>query len=77
MKLTSKLTLSGVALTIGDVRPSVRKPDPTANQDNPRANCVYAHLDARPERFLDRARSRQESLVALSRSEAYRIKKVC
>lgn len=45
MKLTSKLTLRGVELTIGDAQPSLLKPDPKANQENPGGNYVYAHLD--------------------------------
>jgi hypothetical protein len=51
MKLTAKLTLRGVELTIGDTQPSLLKPDPKANQEKPSGNYVYAHLDPAGEIF--------------------------
>lgn len=45
MKLTSKVTLRGVELTIGEAQTNLRKPDPNANQESPRGNYVYAHVD--------------------------------
>src|SRR5260370_25062895 len=45
MKLTTKLTVRGVELTIGEAQSAPLKPDPSANQESPRGNYVYAHLD--------------------------------
>ena len=45
MKLTTKLTVRGVELTIGEAQSAPLKPDSSANQESPRGNYVYAHLD--------------------------------
>jgi hypothetical protein len=46
VKITIKLTVRGAELRIGDAEATALKPDPKANQENPRGNYVYAHLDA-------------------------------
>jgi hypothetical protein len=51
MKLTSNLTLRGVELRIAEAQTNLLKPDPDANQENPRENYVYAHLDSVGEIF--------------------------
>ena len=51
MKLTAKLTMRGVELTTGDTQPGPLNADPKANQDNPRANYIYAHVDATGQIF--------------------------
>ena len=51
MKLTANLTMRGVELTTGDTQPGPLKADPKANQDNPRGNYIYAHVDASGQIF--------------------------
>jgi len=51
MKLTTKLTLRGIELTIGKTEAAPPKLDPQANQERPSGNYVYAHLDESGEIF--------------------------
>lgn len=46
MQLTIKGSILGIELSLGDgSAPKPLEPSPTANQDKPRRNYVYAHLD--------------------------------